>query len=305
MNKLAVYDIETLRSCFTFCFLDVDSQNKKQFVIHQDLNEFQELNIFLQKLKKTKYSLVGYNNVRFDSQILQFIMDNYIELNNLGIEELLGILYSESQKVIRYGNLEEWINLIPEWKLEIPQIDLYLINHYNNKNKKSGLKWLEFTMQMDTIQEMPIDHNKTDITLDEVVEILKYNWHDVRATYDFYLKNIEAINLRYTFREKYKLNCINWNDVKLGSELLLDLYCKKTNSEKKQVREMRTYRKKMLGKDIVFPYIEFISDDFNNLLKAFKNLEIHQTKNAFEFNVKYKGFQYDYGLGGIQHVSSF
>ena len=41
-------------------------------------------------------------------------------------------------------------------------------------------------MNLPNVMEMPLEHTKDDITLEEVSDILKYNLNDVIATFEFY-----------------------------------------------------------------------------------------------------------------------
>ena len=65
MNRYVVYDIETLCNCLTFCFLDFETKKKKSFVLFDNIGEFNNLIIFLKRLKNHKYYLVGFNNCDF------------------------------------------------------------------------------------------------------------------------------------------------------------------------------------------------------------------------------------------------
>ena len=296
--RRVIYDLETLSNLFTACFLDVDTDKKKQFILYNNKKYFVEFISFLESIKTNNYTLVGFNNVYFDAQIIEFIFDNHKNWSDLTMEGIVSTIYSHVQWITSLDDSVKYSSLRPEWKLSIPQIDLYLINHYNNKNKRTSLKWVEFTMKMKSIEEMPIHHSDT-IQLCQINEILSYNWNDVDATYQFYLKNLEAIQLRYNFKDKYKLNCINWNDVKLGSDLLLHLYCEKTNKDKQIVRKQGTPRPLIKVSDIIFPYIKFDIEEFQRVLDKFKTIEISNTKSEFEFKTKYKGIEYFYGFGGI------
>lgn len=298
MNKRCVYDLETMQNLFTACFLDIDTGSKKSFVLFDNRDVYYDFLKFLYSCKDNNYTFVGFNNVYFDAQIIEFIFDNHKHWSELTIEGIVSTIYSHVQWITSLEDNVKYSSLKPEWKLSIPQIDLYLINHYNNKNKRTSLKWIEFTMKMKSIEEMPIHHSDT-IQLCQINEILSYNWNDVEATYQFYLKNLEAIQLRYNFKEKYKLNCINWNDVKLGSDLLLHLYCEKTNKDKQIVRKQGTPRPLIRVSDIIFPYIKFDIEEFQRVLDKFKTIEIANTKSEFEFKTKYKGIEYFYGFGGI------
>ena len=45
-------------------------------------------------------------------------------------------------------------------ELSLKQIDLFKINHYDNKNQSGESKRLEFEMDLENIEEMPIHHTK-------------------------------------------------------------------------------------------------------------------------------------------------
>jgi len=184
---------------------------------------------------------------------------------------------------------------VPEWKLRIPQLDLFKINHFDNKNRRTGLKWCEFMLDLDNIEDMPSQGEGSN--WEEMV--LSYNMNDVVATKALYLKTLPMIETRRNLTKMYGLNMMNYSNTKIGSELLLDLYCKKTRRNKNDVKSLRTYRKVILGKDVVFSYISFKSNEFNYILDYFKNLTVVSTKKEEEVIVKYNNFEYVYGKGGI------
>lgn len=126
------------------------------------------------------------------------------------------------------------------------------------------------------------------------------------ATYEFYLKTVEngKIDLRKKIQAKYGLNCLNWNNGKIGENLLLELFCNKTNSNPYEVKKMRSNRLKIALKDCIPNNISFNSLEFNNLLNFFKKQEVNadNLKKVLDYNLVYKGIQYFYGAGGIHGV---
>ena len=73
-------------------------------------------------------------------------------------------------------------------------------------------------MNFPNVMESPIDHNKEDITIEEVEDILEYNLNDVLATYEFYKKSADKIALRKKLMNKYNIPCISWNNGKIGED---------------------------------------------------------------------------------------
>jgi hypothetical protein len=88
----------------------------------------------------------------------------------------------------------------------------------------TGLKKLEIAMGFPNVEDMPYHHSEEIKTQDQVDKILSYNLNDVNATYEFYLKSLDKIELRKTLNSKYTLACLNYSDSKIGEELVLKLY---------------------------------------------------------------------------------
>ena len=280
MKKTWIYDLEVFKEIFTATFIDKDSDETKVFVITKDRDDRKE---FFNFLSNEVIALIGYNNLHYDSQIIEYFLKN----RNSTTQQLRDysdlIILSENRRPD-----------YPEWKLTIPQLDLFKINHFDNKNRRTSLKWCEYGMDLENIEEIPD-------TLD-LESVLYYNLNDVIATKKLYYLSKPLIETRKSLTKKYQLNMMNYSNTKIGSELLLHLYCLKTNKDKNLVKQLRTPRDIMYGKDIVFDYIKFESYEFNQILKYFKNQIITSTKKSKdedELNIKYKNFEYVYGKGGI------
>ena len=298
---VVVYDIETLKGCFTYTAINKDTKEVYQYVLHKDLFQLEELANHL----KYCQGQIGFNNIGFDYPIIHYFLNNhYSWWNNLktGLineQEIINLIYNKAQEIIQAQNDDKFANQIREKDWKIHQLDLFKLWHFNNKARKTSLKALEIAMNFPNVMEMEIEHTKEDITLKEVNHILEYNLNDVMATYEFYLKSKDKIDLRKQLNKTYNISCLNWSDSRIGEQLILKLYCDKTGQSIWDVKEMRTYRPNIDLKDIIFDYIRFDSLEFNNLLNKLKNTSISKTKGGFEESVIYKGFKYDLGQGGI------
>lgn len=287
--KIEIYDLECFVNFFSYTGKDIQTNEVKQFYIFEDVNQLLDLVFYIVKLA----CMIGFNNLAYDYPILHFILTHIKILQNLTSEELTAKLYEKSQEIIKAE-----YSTIKEKEVQIPQLDLYKIHHLDNKAKRASLKDIEIAMQFKRVEDLPFSYNHV-VKYDEIEKILDYNLNDVEATLEFYKRSLEEIRLRQKISKKYTLPCINYSNTKIGSELLLKLYCIKTNKNIFEVRKLRTYRDFIVFKDIIFDYIKFNSKIFTNFLDKLKTKTISQTKNAFEESIIYKGFQYDYGLGGI------
>ena len=148
-----VYDLETIINLFTYTGYCIQTKQYYQFVIHNSINQLEEL---YEHLRQPQMVQVGFNNENFDYPLIHYIISNYDRLSYATPSELTAELYKEAQRLIR----GEEYNVIPDRKKYIPQVDLFLIWHYNNNARRTSLKDLEFAMNMPNIEEMPIKHDQ-------------------------------------------------------------------------------------------------------------------------------------------------
>jgi hypothetical protein len=304
-----VYDIETLASCFSYCGYNVHTKQIVKYVIHKDKDEFSDLiGHLLGSHKQVKIKMhVGYNNLNFDYPIIHFMIKLHDKLiknakTNFLYDEtgdqICNLIYNEVQRIITASNNKQF-TVIREHEVLIPQLDLYKIWHYNNPARSTSLKALQISMNYPNVMEMPFEHSKKDITLKEVDNILEYNLNDVLSTYEFLKLSKDKIGLRSNIKNKYNINCKNFSDVKIGEQLLFNLYCELADKDEREIKLKKTYRDQINLSECIFPYIQFKSKEFNTLLDKLKNTIIKETKNGFSESVIYEGFKYDFGQGGI------
>jgi len=300
--KYVVYDIETLKNCFTCCFLDYDSKKKKEFVIHNSRNDFKDFIKFLIKLKQNNYYFVGFNNLFFDSQILQYIFEKRNIFEKLSADEITSKIYEKTQEIIALQNLDDkYLYLISEWQQIFPQIDLFKQKHYDGKAKRgTSLKWIEFTIGFNNVEEMPIHHSDV-ITVEQIPLILSYNWNDVEATAKFFELIKFETDLRIELSNEYNLPLLNSSEPRLAKEIFAKILSEKSGINKKDLKKMKTIRNNIKVSDIIFDYITFETEPLQNLLKQIKalNIDPNNMKNSFEKVFTYHGIETVMGLGGI------
>ena len=302
-RRIWVYDIETLKSCFTYTAINIDTNETVQYVLHIDRDDLDELMNHLLLCK----GQIGFNNINFDYPIIHYLMLNYKKWQyTLDTNQIIKLLYNKAQDIITQQSSKNFTTIvaIPNKEVKIPQLDLFKLWHFNNKARSTSLKSLEIAMNMPNVMEMPISHTRDDIKESEIKSILEYNLNDVLATLEFYKRSLGKIELRKGLIQKYNLPCLNFPDTKIGEELTLKLYCEATGKDIWEVKKMRTDRPIIHLKDCIFNYIKFNSKELNNFLELLKSKSIKETKGELKYSVIYKGFKYDFGSGGIKSVSS-
>lgn len=303
---LEVYDIETLSNLFTYTGYSIYEKEYYQFIIHNSRNDYIKL---IKHLKRNKLLMIGFNNENFDYPIIHHLINHFHEYKNLSGDELSKKIYKKAQDVI-----SQEFTAIADYNKFIPQLDLFKIWHFDNKAKYTRLKDLEVALKLELVEDMPIEHNQyvfeKDISL-----VLNYNKNDVYATTKFFLttlgktdlslyQNKNKIELRQKVEKKYGLKCLNYNDIKLGTELILKLYCNKTKKNPKEVNKLRTYRPIINLGDCLPKWTNFESNEFLSLVDSFKQTNIYNgiTKDVFSYSLIYNGIRIDYGTGGA-HAS--
>ncbi len=297
MDK-AVYDLETLTNCFIACFEDYKTEDQKVFVVHDLRNDFELFVEYLKFLKEKKGWLISFNGLGFDSQVIEFISQYYDEWKGKSGCEIANIIYGFAQRTI---NNQDQLPEYPEWKMSINQIDVFKLNHWDNPAKRSSLKWIQYSMDWHTIQDMPIKHTTEIKSMQQLQTVISYCKNDVKSTKAIMNLSKEQINLRKTLTKDYGINLFSASEPRISKELFLYFLSKETGISKFDLKQLRTFRNKIVVKDIILPYIKFQTPEFQRLLNQFNKLEINpnETKNSFKYTIRYKGVNTDFGLGGV------
>jgi hypothetical protein len=294
-----VMDYETLSNCFIAVFEDIKSEHREIFVIHESRNDLVPFLTFLIRNIKHNEWHVSFNGLGFDSQITEYFLTNGHELLEMSGDEIARFIYSKAQYVIQKQRDGEFLDFSPK-DLQIRQIDVFKLNHWDNPAKRSSLKWIQYTMDWTNIIDMPI-HHKSYIVEEQIPEIINYCINDVRSTKQIMQFSKEQINLRKVLTEEYNIDLFSASEPRISKELFLHFLSKQTGIKKYELRQMRTHRPKIVVNDIILPYVEFKTATFQNLLKKFREVVIYpgETKGGFKYSAQYKGVKSDYGLGGI------
>lgn len=162
---------------------------------------------------------------------------------------------------------------------------------------------------MKNVEEMPIRHDTWCKQGDEDL-VLEYNKNDVEATYLFFKTTLgqtdyslyagkNKLELRNSLNKKFGLNCLNYPDVKIGEQLVLSLYCKKTGKNLFDLKKQGgTQRSSIKFADCIPFWANFETPEFNKLKQEFQNTVITDIKGEFNTSVIFHGIKINYGSGG-------
>jgi hypothetical protein len=302
MRKLShwVMDYETMTNCFIAVFHDYKGDEVHEFVLHEKRYELEALLTFLKENKKHNEIHISFNGLGFDAQITEFILRNPGNLLNATPKDAITMIYNKAQDVINRQNKGEWQEY-PEWQLSIQQVDVFKLNHWDNPAKRSSLKWIQFSMDWENLQEMPIHHTTPIFTLDEVYMVLDYCHNDVKSTKQIMELSKEQIKLRKSLTDEYRVNLFSASEPRISKELFLLFLSQQIGVHKRDLKDYRTNRTFINLGEIIVPYIAFNTKMFQDLHSTFKNVIINaqDTKGGFKHHIIYKGVKTDFGLGGV------
>ncbi len=299
-----VMDYETIVNCFVAVFVHYKDDSVKQtFVVHGDRNDFPALVSFLKNNVANKEWHISYNGLAFDAQITQWILDNQNRLSKLSASELAVVIYGTAQDIISRTDRGDFA-MYPPWKMEIKQIDLFKMNHWDNKAKMSSLKWIQYSMDWPNVEEMPHPHNEPVTNFYQLTKVMTYCINDVLSTKKILNYSKEQIQLRQTLTKEYKIDLYSASEPRISKELFLYFLHEKLGWDKAEIKRLRTPRPYIVLADCILPYVQFKTPEFQAVLDYFRKIVITSTKDGFKHSIKYRGVQTDYGLGGIHGATS-
>lgn len=291
-NKVVVFDIEIGANYFLVCFKSVNKGTRKSFIVCEWQNDSQQLYEFIEMLRDNDYWFVGYNNLEFDSQLLETFLDNY----NSFWSDIVYLCYNQAQELVNEKtDFNKWEFVIPEWKLRTNQLDVFKQSHFDNPARRTSLKALQINMNWSNVLDSPYKHYES-LTYDQIKEIEDYCWNDVDSTEAYYKTRIANIQLRIDIGKQYRINILNKPDASVGVEIIKAEYCKLSGrnfNEFKRERDSDTY----------FKFDSIISDkikfDSPELTKVFEELKQYSPDTLKNYKFVYNGVKYTVGLGGL------
>lgn len=309
MNVI-IYDIETLKEYFLVVCL-IPGEPYRIFKVNAEENNLDAFVNFTEQYKD--YYWVGYNNLRFDSQVVEWVIRNYEYWQELPNLEITAKIHQKAADVIHDANYDVFPEY-REYELSCKQIDLFKIHHFDNKNRRVSLKRLEFEMDLENIEEMPIHHDATGMSKDDVILTTEYCLNDVWATYQFYkvtvgdtdhplYKGNNQIELRQDIEAEFNIPCLNYSDSKIGDEMIKKYYCQEKGIEYKELPKKATFRKEIDVKNCIAKYVKFQTPELKAFLTRIKALKLG-IQDDFKEELHFYNNVYSFMKGGLHTENS-
>ncbi|MCP4984687.1 MAG: hypothetical protein GY928_01100 [Colwellia sp.] len=266
-----IYDIECLPNFFSIVIKRQEDYATWRFIVAPWLNEGVELNLMLNRIKLSGGRMVGFNNLGYDYPMLHLIMQHSGRVNNI-------VLYNKSISIIN-ADWNDRSHRIWDSETLIPQLDLRAMHHMDSREKSISLKLLEFNMRMDSIEELELDFNEP-IKREDEATVLDYNDHDVDASILLYNYSKKEIAFRDELSAKHNKSFTNFNDTKIGQEIFVMQLAKHGI---RATKWNQTIRDEINVGEILLPYIQFETSQFNEVLRFFKGtiIDPYEIKGFF------------------------
>ena len=259
-----IYDLEIYKNLFLAGFHHIRSDKRFHLEFSPRKQERNELLTFL----KTQPTLIGFNNLTYDYRLLEEFIRIMLKYPNTSTKNTVEYLKKKSDIIIgnRLGK--------PRNKPVIPQIDLFLIHHYDRLN--CSLKHLEFAMRMENIQTLPYAYDAI-LTDEQIQNVVDYNDNDLDTTLKFYRKSIDEIKSRFDSSNIYKHDMMNMASPYMGETIFKIVLTKEYGTS-----EFGSTKHEYIDlKDIIFDYIKFETEPFNKILSFFKKQRVTELKGFF------------------------
>lgn len=293
-----IYDLETFSNCFLFIGKFKGDSNVQVFEMSTRKNQKGELLNWLSYLQNARVEMVGYNNLGFDSPILHKLLNEVHTFDYRTAKQMADQIIGSQT----YGNAGHYN--VPFRERIIAQIDLAKVNHFDNANRRTSLKALQFAMRSESVEDLPYDPSM-DLTSAQMDNLIKYGIHDVTETEKFLGKCEHLIDFRKELVETGVLSgdVLNYSDVKIGTEYLVKKIgrakCYGHGNAPKQ-----TYRDVIRFNEIILPKIQFMTEPFQAVLDWFKEQKVivKSEDEPPKFEAKLAGIDFFFGVGGV-HAS--
>lgn len=296
-----VYDNETFPNLFSVAMTPLTLGDDREWVYEISPRKNDLPHLVYDLRSGSMLRMVGFNNLAFDYPLLH----HAVWMSDAGYADAGEIafgLFTKAQEIIAMQNA--WDSHVKPWEVIVPQLDLMLLHHFDNRAKMTSLKVIEFNMQSPSVEDMPFPVG-TWLTDDQIPIVLDYNKNDTRETKRFAHKSMAAIEFREQLvkRKWFGPEVINYNDAKIGKE-----YFKKRLEERqpgitkiRNGKKPQTHRPQIRLAECIFPYVQFDRPELREMRERLRGVTFsgYETKNAYKESVTLDGFTIDIGQGGV------
>lgn len=315
IKDIITYDIETPKKLFLACYYNREEDKFYDFLIWNSINQLSELLKFLDESSNKYY--VGYNNIGFDSQVIEFIQRSHQDWINLSTNEICLIISNFGSDIIKNSRF----GIKPPFKekdLRLKQIDPPCIHNFFYEKKRVSLKQLEFEMRAPNIEtfEFDMDQEFDEESVFGENGIIQYCHNDVIEANRFFditvgdskhsmYKGKDLISDRLVMMNEFGIDCLNDDNVGIGSSWNMKDYMEATGKTEKELKPKKINY--FFGKKYkqFFPdTVEFTTPRLKKFINELGNTYVLNKKQEFKYKFNSE-LSCTIARGGIHSIESF
>lgn len=131
-------------------------------------------------------------------------------------------------------------------------------------------------------------------------DMMHYNKNDCFIVCEIIRLNPAEIKSRYSISKVYGVNVLNASRSKIGDVMFEKYYSEFSGLSPEQWKGQKTERTIMALNKVIFPFIEFKTDNLKKFLEEIKSVKLTRvSKDEFERNVKIGDVVYTVATGGL------
>jgi hypothetical protein len=319
--KIICGDIETLKEYGLLSFFEPVENKWYEFEVNKWKNDLFTFKKFCERLFLEGYYVIWFNGITFDMQVIEFILRNmesndWVNATNLEICHKIWQFAQDTIDDQNFGIFSKYREEDFSFKI----IDLFKLWAFDNEARMVSLKALQFEMNYPFMEEMPIAHDKIDMTKEEIELTRDYCRNDILSMYEFYkisrgetehplYKGKDKVQLRFDIKEPFGFpdKAISYSELKIGDEYQKIAYLKEIGKEGdfKHVYELKKKAKFKTGfkfKECFPDYMNFELPEFKAFVKKWGDVKVNMNEKQ-DFTFKYNGTEYSFGKGGCHSVN--
>lgn len=304
-HSYVIYDIEVLPNIFTMAIKDSQSGKVSVLEVSEWKNDINLFRKYIRTLGRRGYRMVGFNSFHYDYPVIHSLFTNSTLRTP---EEFTAAAYKKSKEIIGASKNRRFDHVIWDWNMVVPQVDLFKIHHFDNGARRTSLKRLEFNMRMDDIVEFGVDFDKP-VDKETRDRLIQYNIHDIEATTLFFEYSREHVQFRESMIEDFDERVLNWNDAKIGEQIVISKIKKETDYSFFEYRDVgddvrekirKVTERKMFNVDkILFNIYSFNTPEFKSVYDQFREMTIYVVGSKFHWS---KESDYLSGLRAMRYM---
>lgn len=280
MKPMAVFDIECYSNYFLIAFMDIDTKRVKTFEIRNGDKKFEDISV---KKILGKYTVIGFNCIKYDHLILSAMFEGGIDLkqasNNIINNRMMPWAFEEKHN------------------LKLCKVDM--IDLIEVAPGIASLKVYGARMHSKTLQDLPYEH---DTVLDEAqMDVVReYCLNDLATTLDLFNYLKPQLDLRETMSKKYDLDLRSKSDAQIAEAVIKKLLHQDYGVYAKKRELALPYKFKYVAPDYLKGKLNGLVDEIEALDFVVGENDLLATPEALKNkNITIGDTVYRMGIGGL------